>query len=200
MPTQEGTSAGTGVTELLKAWSAGNQQALERLTPRVHRELKRIAHRYMNAEGAGHTLQTTALVNEAYLRLVDAREVSWQDRAHFLAVAAQMMRHILVDYARAKGRRKRGGEMQRVTLEEGLEISPDKLDSFEALDQALTRLAEAEPRKGRVVELRFFGGLSMKETAEVLQVSTETVKLDWRFAKAWLHRELRRGDGRSASA
>ena len=178
------------VTLLLKAWRDGDSKALEELTNFVYRDLHRLAHAYMKKEGPGHTLQTTALVHEAYLRLVDVRGVSWQDRAHFFAVAAQIMRRILVDYARTRSREKRGGELRRVSLDEGQAASLSRRDDFVALDQALQRLSAAAPRKGRVVELRYFGGLSRKETAEVLGVSEETVKLDWRFAKAWLHREL----------
>ena len=178
------------VTELLRAWSSGDEGALERLTPLVEAELRRLARSYMRRERRGHTLQTTALVNEAFLRLVGARSVGWQDRAHFLGIAARLMRRVLVDHARARGYRKRGGGAQRVTLDEGLIASPGPTLNVVALDRALEALAGVDARKTRVIELRFFGGLSVEETAEVLHVSTDTVKRDWRLAKLWLLREL----------
>jgi RNA polymerase sigma factor (TIGR02999 family) len=179
-----------GATELLRAWSRGDDGALERLTPLVEAELRRLARGYMRRERRGHTLQTTALVNEAFLRLTDARSVGWQDRAHFLGIAARLMRRVLVDYARARGYRKRGGEACRVTLDEGLVASPERQLDVVALDRALEALAAVDARKSRVIELRFFGGLSVEETATVLHVSSDTVKRDWRLAKLWLLREL----------
>jgi RNA polymerase sigma factor (TIGR02999 family) len=178
------------VTQWLQAWSEGDQQALEQLTPLVYKELHRLAHRYMARERPGHTLQTTALVNEAYVRLTDARQVHWQNRTHFFAVSAQLMRRILVDIARARGYQKRGGGTQRITLNEALVGPQEKGWDLVALDDALKALAVNDARKSRVVELRFFGGLSVDETAEVLKVSPETVKRDWKMAKAWLARDM----------
>lgn len=178
------------VTELLRAWSGGDDGALERLTPFVEAELHRLARGYMRRERRGHTLQTTALVNEAFLRLTDAHAIGWQDRAHFLGIAARLMRRVLVDHARARGYRKRGGGVQRITLNEGLVPSPEPALDVIALDRALEALAAVDARKSRVIELRFFGGLSVEETAEVLHVSPDTVKRDWRLAKLWLLREL----------
>ena len=183
------------VTELLRAWGDGDDGALERLTPLVEAELRRLARGYMRRERRGHTLQTTALVNEAFLRLTDARSVRWQDRAHFLGISARLMRRVLVDHARSRGYRKRGGSARRVTLEEGLVASPEPPLDVVALDRALEALAAVDARKARMIELRFFGGLSVEETAEVLQVSPDTVKRDWRLAKLWLLRELE-GEGR----
>jgi RNA polymerase sigma factor (TIGR02999 family) len=179
-----------GVTALLRAWSDGNEAALEQLMPLVEAELRRLARSYMRRERRGHTLQTTALVNEAFLRLTNARALGWQDRAHFLGIAARLMRRVLVDYARARGYRKRGGGACRVTLDEGLVASPEPQLNVVALDRALEALAAVDARKSRVIELRFFGGLSVEETAEVLHVSSDTVKRDWRLAKLWLLREL----------
>jgi RNA polymerase sigma-70 factor (ECF subfamily) len=178
------------VTELLRAWAGGDQEALERLTPLVYQELRRIARRYMVRERPNHTLQATALVNEAYLRLVDAEEVSWRDRAHFFAISARTMRRILVDFARARRYQKRGGGEEPVTLEESALIQDQPGTDLAALDDALNALATMDARRSQVVELRFFGGLSVEETAEVLKVSPETVKRDWKLAKAWLLREL----------
>ena len=178
------------VTELLRAWSGGDDGALERLTPLVEAELRRLARGYMRRERRGHTLQTTALVNEAFLRLTDAHSIAWQNRAHFLGIAARLMRRVLVDHARARGYRKRGGGVQRITLNEGLVASSEPALNVIALDRALEALAAVDPRKSRVIELRFFGGLSVEETAEVLHVSSDTVKRDWRLAKLWLLREL----------
>jgi RNA polymerase sigma-70 factor (ECF subfamily) len=179
------------LTRLLKAWSDGDQQALEQLVPLVYTELRRLARRYMARERGIQTLQTTALANEAYLRLVDAANVRWQDRVHFFAVCAQVMRRILIDAARARGSKKRGGPAPRVNLEEGLAVAPQRSDELVALDDALTALAQFDARKARVVELRFFGGLSVEETAAVVKVSTQSVLRDWKLAKAWLMRELR---------
>ncbi|HEX9424435.1 MAG TPA: sigma-70 family RNA polymerase sigma factor [Pyrinomonadaceae bacterium] len=181
------------VTRLLLAWSDGDQSALEQLVPLVYDELHRLAAHYMSGERAGHMLQTTALVNEAYMRLVDWKDVRWQNRAHFFGVAAQVMRRVLVDFARARQSAKRGGELRRVSLAEGAVVSEKEGADFIALDEALESLAAMDPRKSRVVELRFFGGLSVEETAEVLKVSPRTVMREWSFAQAWLHRELSTG-------
>jgi RNA polymerase sigma-70 factor (ECF subfamily) len=178
------------VTRLLQAWSQGKDAALEELLPLVHQELRRLARRYMFGERPEHTLQATALVNEAYLRLVNSRQVNWQNRAHFFAISAQLMRRILVDHARARGYRKRGGGVAKITLDEALVRPPEKGQDLVALDDALKELAAVDPRKSKMVELRFFGGLSVEETAEVLKVSPETVQRDWRLAKAWLAREM----------
>ena len=178
------------VTELLIAWSDGSKQALDLLMPIVFDELRRQAAGYLRRERAGHTLQTTALVNEAYLRLVDQKHVRWQNRAHFFGIAAQLMRRILVDHARAKHRAKRGGADLRVTLDEATVVARDPQIDVVALDEALDRLAKIDPQQSRVVELRFFGGLNVKETAEVLRISPSTVKRDWSVAKAWLYREI----------
>nr|WP_237050818.1 sigma-70 family RNA polymerase sigma factor [Luteitalea pratensis] len=176
-------------TELLQAWGRGDGGAFDRLVPLVHDELRRIARRYMGRERADHTLQASALVNEAYLRLIDVNKVQWQNRAQFFGVAARTMRRILVDFARARGCGKRGAGIRHVSLHEALVVS-SLPDDLVALDDALQLLEEAFPRKSRVVELRFFGGLTFEETAEALGVSVDTVKRDWRFAKLWLLREL----------
>jgi len=181
----------TRVTGLLLKWGRGDEKALERLIPLVHRELHQIARRCMAGEGKGHSLQATALVNEAYLRLVDAKNVAWHDRVHFLSVAARVMRRKLVDHARASRARKRGGGAAKVTFDEVLAISNEPRQDFVALDDALEALARFDERKSRVVELRFFGGLTVEETARVLKVSPATVMGDWRLAKAWLRREMR---------
>jgi RNA polymerase sigma-70 factor, ECF subfamily len=178
------------VTELLRAWSEGDEGALAKLTPLVYDHLHRVAHNYMAQEAHGHTLQTTALINEAYLRLIDARRVSWQNRAHFFAMCAKLMRQILTDLARSRLSERRGGEAQHLSLDESLTVSGEPPADLVALDEALDRLAGVDPRKSQVVELRFFGGLSVEETAEVLKVSPETVKRDWRLARSWLVREL----------
>jgi RNA polymerase sigma factor (TIGR02999 family) len=185
--------ASTDVTSLLVAWSEGDEAALALLVPRIYAELHRLAHHHMRAERRGGTLQTTALVNEAYLRLVDTRRIRWESRAHFLGVAAQAMRRVLVDAARARGARKRGGAESPVVLDEALLAAPERSASLVALDDALTALASVDPRKSQVVELRYFAGLSVAETATVLGVSPETVHRDWRVAKAWLLRELSGG-------
>ena len=186
---------GDDITQLLRAWSDGNQAALDRLMPLVYAQLRQAAHRYMARERRGHTLQTTALVNEVYVRLAKAREMRWQDRVHFFAISAQMMRRILTDHARARQYAKRGGGAQVVSLDEAPEVSPKPHADLVALDDALKRLAAVDERKSRVVELRYFGGLSVEETGEVLKVSPETVMRDWKLAKAWLLRELS-GEGR----
>ena len=178
------------ITELLLRWRAGDQECLNRLLPQVEGELRRIAHRYMRMERQGHTLQTTALVNEAYLKLVDQAKVDWQNRAHFLGVAARLMRHILVDHARGLCRGKRGGGAHVLPLDEGLVFAPAKSTALVALDDALKELAVFDPRKAQVVEMRYFGGMSVEETAEVLGVHPTTVKNDWRMAKMWLKNEL----------
>jgi RNA polymerase sigma factor (TIGR02999 family) len=177
------------VSALLRAWTDGDQHALARLTPIVYGELHRLAHHYLRRERPGHSLQTTALVNEAYLRLVDYKRMHWQNRAHFMAAAAQAMRRILVDHARRRNA-KRGANAQHVSLDAEAVIAADRSEAFEALDDALNALAARAPRKAKVVELRFFGGLSVEDTAEVLRVSPITVMREWKSAKAWLYREL----------
>jgi len=179
------------VTRLLEEWRGGDPAALDRLTPLVYDELRRLAHGYMRRERPG-TLQTTALVHEAYLRLVDQQTVAWQSRAHFVAVSAAAMRHILVDYARQKHAVKRGGAAQRVLLDEAALASAERASELVALDDALNALAELHPRRCRVVELRYFGGMNNREMSEVLGISEATVERDWRFARAWLYRELAR--------
>jgi RNA polymerase sigma-70 factor, ECF subfamily len=181
------------ITRLLLDWRAGDQAALDQLAPLVYDELRRLAHRRLRHERPGHTLQTTALVNEAYLRLIDQREVSWQNRAHFFAVAARLMRRILVDYARSRHYAKRAGEEHKVALEEAAEVSDERGAELIAVDEALQSLAAFDERKSRVVELRFFGGLTIDETAEVLQVSHATIEREWTTARAWLYRELSKG-------
>jgi RNA polymerase sigma factor (TIGR02999 family) len=178
------------VTELLRAWEDGDQSALDRLTPLVYDELHRLARYYMSRENEGHTLQTTALINEVYLRLVDFQGVRWQDRAHFFAASAQLMRRILVDYARSRDSQKRGGEIVQLSLEEAPSVAIEPDANIVELDSALKTLASVDARKSKVVELRFFGGLSVEETAEVLRISAETVLRDWKFAKVWLLREM----------
>ena len=180
-------------TQLLRAWADGDKAALERLTPRVYRTLRRIAGHQMQQERAGQSMQATALVHEAYLELIDVTNVNWQHRAHFFAVSAQIMRHILLDRARRRIAAKRGGGAERVNLDELPDLSGDRARELVALEDALKTLAENDPRKARVVELRFFGGLSVEETAEVLAVSPETVMRDWKFARSWLHAELSNG-------
>jgi RNA polymerase sigma factor (TIGR02999 family) len=186
------------VTLLLKAWSTGNEEALEKLTPLVYRQLHQIARRYMAGERSGHTLQATALVNEAYLRLVDCARVNWQDRAHFFAVSAQLMRRILIDFARSRAYLKRGADAPHIALEEAPSVFSEQDVNLVALDDALTALSAVDERKSRVVELKFFGGLSVEETAEVLRVSSDTVIRDWKLAKIWLLRELKQGTGHEA--
>lgn len=180
------------VTALLKAWSKGDQAAFDRLTSLVYNELHRIGHRYMQGERAGNTLQTTALVNEVCLRLVDVKNIDWQQRAQFFAICAQMMRRILVDAARARGARKRGAGAEKVNVDEVAVVSPEPDYSIVALDTALEEFSKIAPRQAKVIELRYFGGLDEKEIAEVLQISTRTVERDWNFARSWLMHELRR--------
>lgn len=178
------------VTQLLLDWSNGNQAALDKLMPLVDRELHRLAHHYMRRENPGHTLQTTALVNEAYLKLVDQKQVRWKNRAHFFALAAELMRRILVDRARRRQSAKRGGGAYKISLDEAMIVSPKRGADLIALDEVLNRLAAIDPRKSKVVELRFFGGLSVEETAEALHISAVTVMREWRLAKAWLYNAL----------
>jgi RNA polymerase sigma-70 factor, ECF subfamily len=182
------------VTQLLKAWTTGDDRALEKLTPLVYEQLHRVAQRYMAGERSGHILQTTALVNEVYLRLVDCERVNWQDRVHFLAVSAQLMRRILIDFARSSGYQKRGGGAPHMSLDEAPSVCREPDTNLLALDDALKALAAVDERKSKVVELRFFGGLRIDETAEVLRVSTETVVRDWKLAKVWLLREMSKED------
>lgn len=186
------TPAPHEVTQLLIDWSSGNQAALDKLMPLVYEELHRLAHRYMGRERPGHTLQTSGLVNEAYLRLIDQSRVHWQNRSHFYGIAAQLMRRILVDHARSRQYGKRGGNARHVSLDEGVIVSQERGAEVVALDEALRGLATIDERKSQIVELRFFGGLSIEETAEVLQVSPGTVMRDWTLAKAWLRREMTR--------
>jgi RNA polymerase sigma factor (TIGR02999 family) len=183
-------------TDLLRAWRNGDRSALDRLMPIVHEALQSLARHYLMRERPGHSLQTTALVNEAYLRLVDYRRMEWQDRAHFFAVSAQLMRRILVEHAR-RHNLKRGGGVQHVSLEEAAVVSVNRAKELIALDEALEELARLDPRKAEVVELRFFGGLSVEETAEALRISSVTVMRDWTTAKAWLYREMTGGDRES---
>lgn len=179
------------VTELLQAWGRGEESVMDKLVPLVYAELHRLAHGYMNRERSDHTLQTTALLNEAYLRLVDSRKADWQNRNHFLAVCARAMRAVLVDWARSRNSVKRGGDVQFLELKEGLAAGAEEPDEdLVAVDQALQALSAMDPRKGQLVELRFFGGLSVEETADVLGVSVGTVMRDWKWAKEWLRREL----------
>jgi RNA polymerase sigma-70 factor (ECF subfamily) len=177
-------------TQLLRAWASGDSGALERLTPRVYDELRRIAGHFMRDERPGRTIQTTALVHEAYLKLIDVTNVDWQHRAHFFAISAQIMRHILLDRARRRVAAKRGGAVARVNLDEVPDIGSGRARELVALDDALSTLAKLDPRKARVIELRFFAGLSVEETAEVLKLSSDTVKRDWKLARAWLLAEL----------
>jgi RNA polymerase sigma-70 factor (ECF subfamily) len=193
------------VTGLLLAWGKGDEAALNQLIPLVHDELRRIARRCLAGERGGHSLQATALVNEAYLRLIGVQHVDWQNRAHFLAMSARLMRRIFVDVARSKGYQKRGGGAVRVTFDDALAVTQEPGQDLVALDDALEALATVDARKARVIELRFFGGLSVEETASVLKVSVDTVMRDWKLAKAWLQREVRdegargRPDGKGAT-
>jgi len=178
------------ITRLLLNWSDGDEQALEALTPLLYRELHQMAHRRMQAERPGHTLQTTALINEAYMRLIDWKNVRWQNRAHFFSVCSQLMRRILVDFARARKNTKRGAGMPMVSLEEASPVSSDRAAEIISLDDALQQLAKVDPRKTQIVELRFFGGLSLEETAELLKISTRTIQREWDLAKAFLVSEM----------
>ncbi len=186
------------ITQLLLAWGNGDERALEALMPLVYGELRRVAARQMRRQSPGHTLQTTALVNEAYLRLIDSSQVRWQNRAHFFAVSAQLMRRILVDFARERQNLKRGGGAERVSLDDALALAPERGADLLALDEALDRLAALNARQARVVELRYFGGLSEEETAEALRTSLRTVQRDWKLARLWLYRELNAGGGDDA--
>jgi len=187
------------VTQLLLEWSNGDQSALDKLVPVVDRELRRLAHHYMSRERAGHTLQTTALVNEAFVRLVNRKSVQWQNRAHFFGIAAQLMRTILVDHARSHACAKRGGGAGKLELDEALAVSQQKAAEVIALDDALNALALIDPQQSRIVELRFFGGLTVEEAAEVLHISPATIKREWSSAKAWLYRELQPQKGTKTS-
>jgi len=178
------------ITERLIAWNSGDAEALDDVIGAVYQELRRMADRYLRLESPGHTLQPTALVHEAYMRLIDQTQVTWQNRAHFFGVAAQMMRRILVDHAKTKRRDKRGGSARKLSLDEALNLSRERAADLVLLDEALETLTEIDPRKSRVVELRFFGGLSVEETAEALGVSPQTVMRDWKLAKAWLYQEI----------
>jgi RNA polymerase sigma factor (TIGR02999 family) len=179
------------ITAMLKGWAAGDPTALERLAPLIYDELRRRARGYMAQERPGNSFQATALVNEAFLRLVEVKNVNWQDRAHFFAIAAQMMRRILVDAARARGSKKRGGAVVKVDLNESIDGLPERGDELIALDEALEVLAHFDPRKAKVIELRYFGGLSVDETAEVLKISGQSVMRDWKLARAWLIQEMK---------
>ena len=190
MPVFSEPPSKAGVTQLLKAWSEGDDVALEQLTPVVENELRRIAHRCMLRENPDHILQSAALVNEVYLRLVDIQAVSWQDRTHFFAMCARLMRRILTDYARSRNYQKRGGGAVHLTLDEGLLVTSGKEADITALDEALSQFALLYPRQSQVVELRFFGGLEVEEVAEALKISAVTVRRDWKFAKAWLLRAV----------
>jgi RNA polymerase sigma factor (TIGR02999 family) len=188
------TPSSLEITKLLLAWRQGDQTALEELIPLVYAELRKLAKNYMRQQRPGHTLQTTALVNEAYLRLVDSSRVNWQNRTHFFAISANLMRRVLVDFARAKNSQKRGGERIQVTLDERIEVPSENVTDLVALDEALQKLAEMNERQAKIVELRYFGGLSEDEIAENLEISTRTVRRDWNIAKAWLYRRMR-GEG-----
>lgn len=185
------TLAPDNLTGLLVEWREGDKEALDRLIPLVYDQLRRIAHRYVQHERDGHTLQTSALVNEAYLRFAGQRQVSWQNRAHFFAATAQVMRHILIDHARRRRYAKHGGEVQQVSIEDVAGMSLQRADELIALEEALDELTKLDPRKAQVVELRYFGGLSLEEAAEVLEISLMTVRRDWRAAKAWLYRRMK---------
>lgn len=188
-----GAPSSREVTGLLQAWGKGDEEALQKLMPLVYEQLHRAAHRYMARERPGQVLQTTALIHETYLRLISVRQVKWQDRAHFLAICAQLMRRILIDFARSRNYQKRGGAAPHLSVDEAALLTAHPDFNLVALDDALNRLALVDPRKSRVVELRFFGGLSVKETAEVMKVSADTVMRDWKLAKVWLLRELSGG-------
>jgi RNA polymerase sigma-70 factor (ECF subfamily) len=178
------------ITQLLQGWSEGDEQALEKLTPLLYKELHRMAHRYMRQERPGHTLQTTALINEAYLRLIGWKNIRWQNRAQFFGVSAQLMRKILVDFARSRNYAKRGAGARVVSLEDAPAVGPDRARDILTLDEALHRLAAIDSRKSQIVELRFFGGLSLEETADVLKLSSRTIRREWELAKVWLAREM----------
>ncbi len=180
------------ITQLLVAWGDGDKEALDDLMPFVYQELRRLAKNYMRNQRSDHTLQTTALVNEAYLRLIDSSQVRWQNRTHFFAISAQLMRRILIDFARAKNANKRGGDSPKITFDERLPVSVEKETELIALDEALKELAVMSPRQAQIVEMRYFGGMNEKEIGEALEISTRTVRRDWRVAKAWLFRKLKK--------
>lgn len=180
------------ITQMLLAWGGGDRAALDELTPIVYDELRRLARSYMRRQNPGHTLQTTALVNEAYLRLIDSSRINWQNRTHFFAMAARLMRRILVDFARARNSLKRGGDLQKVSLEDALAVPLEQETNLIALDEALKNLADLNPRQSQIVELRYFGGLGEEEIAAALEISVRTVRRDWSVARAWLYRELSR--------
>jgi RNA polymerase sigma-70 factor (ECF subfamily) len=190
--------ASQDVSQLLADWSNGDQAALDKLLPLVNVELRQLARRYMRRENPGHTLQTSALVNEAYLRLIDQKSVRWQNRAHFFVIAAQLMRRILIDHARSHHYAKRGGGALRVSLDEAAAVTEARAAELLAVDEALEKLTAMDARKGSIVELRFFGGLSLEETAEVLGISSPTVQREWRAAKAWLRRTISKGESDAA--
>jgi RNA polymerase sigma factor (TIGR02999 family) len=183
-------SAAQDITQLLLAWGDGDKQALDKLMPFVYEELRKLAGNYMRQQRSDHTLQTTALVNEAYLRLIDSSKVRWQNRTHFFAISAQLMRRVLVDFARAKNANKRGGDNQKITFDEALNVSAEKESELIALDEALEALAALDERQSQIVEMRYFGGMTEEEIAVALDVSTRTVRRDWSIARAWLYREL----------
>ncbi|HET9218297.1 MAG TPA: sigma-70 family RNA polymerase sigma factor [Terriglobia bacterium] len=187
------TASSHEVTQLLLSWRRGNAAALDRLVPLVYQQLRRLARRYMAGQNPGHTLQATGLVNEAFVRLIDCQQINWKDRAHFFAVSAQLMRRVLIEFARAGRYQKRGGGMKKTIFDDALILSPQRGQDLIALDDALQVFASSFPRQSQVVEFKFFGGLSVEETAEVLEVSPVTVMRDWQFAKAWLARELKKG-------
>ena len=190
MPELQPAHAEQDITQLLRDWGRGEASALDRLMPVVYNELRRIARNFMRRQNPGHTLQTTALVNEAFLNLVDSSRVNWQSRTHFFAIAAQLMRRVLVDAARRKNSKKRGGEYLRVTLDNGADIAPESNADLVALDEALKRLEKLDPRHSRIVELRYFGGLTEEQIAATLNISTRTVRRDWTLARTWLFREI----------
>lgn len=184
--------ASNEVTKLLNDWSGGDKSALDKLIPLVHAELKQLARRYMKRERVNHTLQTSALINEAYLRLINQKQVQWQNRTHFFAIASQLMRRVLVDHARTRGYAKRGGAVHNISFDETAIASSERAAQLIALDEALDNLAKIDPRQSRIVEMRFFGGLSIEETAEALSLSPATIKREWNAAKAWLYKEIRK--------
>jgi RNA polymerase sigma factor (TIGR02999 family) len=191
MPSSAANASGQEITQLLTAWRSGDDAALERLVPLVYPELRRIAGNFMRRHKPGHSLQATALINEAYLRLVDSAKVDWQGRTHFFAVSARIMRHILVDAARRRNSQKRGGQQVYVTLDDNVDAPAEDQTDLISLDEALTRLAQMSPRQGQVVELRYFGGLTEEQVAETLKISERTVRRDWNLARTWLYRELK---------
>jgi RNA polymerase sigma-70 factor (ECF subfamily) len=200
MPGEQMVSEPDNVTQLLLEWSDGNRQALEEMLPLIYDELRRLAHSFLHRERPGHTLQTTALVHEAYLKLIDQRDARWQNRAHFFAIAAQAMRRILIDSARKHVAEKRGGGGEKLALDEVVVFSLEPNTNLIALDLALTRFAEIDSQQSRIIELRYFGGLTIEETAEVMRLSPATIKREWTMARAWLHQALAGDQGAQASA